>query len=376
MKKSEQVIYITLIDFLIQLLFLGLVLWVITGFSDHEQVDLLGSPGKDAKVLLLVKDLMGKYPGSEPDELLNELTDVVDSVGGINQAADFTKTLKDLMDKTNIKDTNELIKTLKAINEAGGSNQVQAILDKINRMGGGAGKADIDKLLDELAKLKPLQPDIDALGGIANNIELANKAKAIIDKTGISDPVILAELVNKAKKIDAIANKTDAPPHIILSETQGFFFDSGSSKLSLEFREKLENDVVAHIQLAIEKYGINLIEVIGHTDGQPVKRGSKQMDSALESMAVQPYDPNRIPNAVQGSNTDLGLLRALEVVKLLKHLCNQGKLKPINSDTGFRAYSSGQLTLPDGRLSNGQSRKEEPDRRRIEIRLTRLGDRI
>ena len=133
---------------------------------------------------------------------------------------------------------------------------------------------------------------------------------------------------------------------------------------------------MAHIQLAIEKYGINLIEVIGHTDGQPVKRGSKQMDSALESMAVQPYDPNRIPNAVQGSNTDLGLLRALEVVKLLKHLCNQGKLKPINSDTGFRAYSSGQLTLPDGRLSNGQSRKEEPDRRRIEIRLTRLGDRI
>jgi len=64
------------------------------------------------------------------------------------------------------------------------------------------------------------------------------------------------------------------------------------------------------------------------------------------------------------------------VVKLLKHLHSLGKLKQINPDTGFRAYSSGQLTMPDGSLSNGQNRKDEPDRRRIEIRLTRLGDRI
>jgi hypothetical protein len=184
------------------------------------------------------------------------------------------------------------------------------------------------------------------------------------------------DLINKGKQAAAAGGKSDAPPHIVLSETKGFSFPSGSYQLSLEFRDKLEKDVVAHIQQAIDRYGIDLIEVIGHTDGVPVKRGSGEIDSALEGMAGEAYAPDRPARAVQGSNADLGMLRAWEVVKFLKHLRAQGKLAAINPDTGFRAYSSGQLTQVDGKLSDGRSRGDDPARRRIEIRLTRLGERI
>jgi len=370
-RKSEQVIYITLIDFLMQLLFLGLVLWVIFGLSKpdipQQEIDAIGGPSKATEVLERVKDLLDKYPGNDINSILNDFSFIVDSSGGINQAMEFAK---------GIKEPQVLFAKLKAIEDAGGFSKVQKILSKMNSLGNGADKIDIEKLLDELVELKQFQPDIDDLGGIAKNIELAKKAKIIIDKTGIDDPDKLAELINKAQRIINASGKSDAPPHIILSETKGFSFPVGSSQLNPDFRKKLENEVVDHVQQAIDKYGINLIEVIGHTDGQPVTRVSKQMDLALESIASEPYVSNGEPKAVQGSNTDLGMLRAVEVVKLLKHLHSLGKLKQINPDTGFRAYSSGQLTMPDGSLSNGQNRKDEPDRRRIEIRLTRLGDRI
>lgn len=127
---------------------------------------------------------------------------------------------------------------------------------------------------------------------------------------------------------------------------------------------------------AIGKYGIDLIEVIGHTEGMPAKRGTREMDSTLETMAGVAYDPDRPFRAVQGSDTDLGMLRALEAVKFLKPLRGQGKLTQIDSNKGLRAYSSGQLTLVDGNLSDDRSRDDDPARRRIEIRLTRLGERI
>lgn len=374
MKKSEQVIYITLIDFLLQLLFLGLVLWVIfsLGESKVSSADptVFGSTEKDVKVLNRIKDLMPKagMDDRNPEQFLGTVAAIIDAaadIGEFGQVAPLLERIKNLMGKSGIKDIGDFVAKTEAIIDASGGNlnRVRQQLELVKNLFGENG-------LDNIKK-----EDVDAVGDITNAIAQAKQIKDIMDKTGI-DPSQWADLIARGKEASSLLEKSNAPPHIIMSETRGFSFPSGSSKLSGEFREKLSNEVVAHIEQAIHDHHINLIEVIGHTDGVPVKRGTKEIDGTLETIAGEAYNPAREPRAVQGSNTDLGMLRALEVVKLLKQLRYEGKLKEIDPDTGFRAYSSGQLTLVDGKLSNGQSRGDDSARRRIEIRLTRLGEQI
>jgi hypothetical protein len=374
MKKSEQVIYITLIDFLLQLLFLGLVLWVIFSLGESQvspaDPTVFGSTEKDTNALNRIKDLMSKagMDDRNPEQFLGTVEAIIDAAAGIGefgQIAPLLERIKDLMGKSGIKDIGDFVAKSEAIIDASGGN-----LDKARQA------IEVVKNLfgeDGLNNVK--QVDIDAVGGIANAVGHAKQVKDIMDKTGV-DPSQWADLIARGREASGSSEKSNAPPHIIMSETRGFSFPSGSSKLSGEFREKLSTEVVAHIEQAIHDHHINLIEVIGHTDGVPVKRGTKQIDGTLETIAGEAYNPDREPRAVQGSNTDLGMLRALEVVKLLKQLRYQGRLKEIDPDTGFRAYSSGQLTLVDGKLSNGQSRGDDSARRRIEIRLTRLGEQI
>jgi outer membrane protein OmpA-like peptidoglycan-associated protein len=69
------------------------------------------------------------------------------------------------------------------------------------------------------------------------------------------------------------------------------------------------------------------------------------------------------------SNADLGLMRALSVVRLLQDIQVQtGSLKEIK----FRVYSVAQLILPNGEFAS-INRQADASRRRIEIRFTRLG---
>jgi outer membrane protein OmpA-like peptidoglycan-associated protein len=115
------------------------------------------------------------------------------------------------------------------------------------------------------------------------------------------------------------------------------------------------------IQEQISKYRIDSVEVIGHTDGQP-SPGNSNLDLLLpkagRASVLQGYQT--------GSNTDLGLLRALAVSNYLR-----GKLE----DRGFkgliiRPYSAGSLITEDGFYAPADS-KDRADRRRIELRFTR-----
>ncbi|MDE5101579.1 MAG: hypothetical protein O4807_00835, partial [Trichodesmium sp. St19_bin2] len=72
----------------------------------------------------------------------------------------------------------------------------------------------------------------------------------------------------------------------------------------------------------------------------------------------------------EGSNIDLGIMRALAVVRKLQDIQkSEGRLKSLDPLKGFRAYSSGPLTLKNGEFAQPN---ENPDqqRRRIEIRFT------
>lgn len=110
-----------------------------------------------------------------------------------------------------------------------------------------------------------------------------------------------------------------------------------------------------------------VVDVIGHTDGQINVNSSGNLDEMLEeaSLGNQPLN-----NLKPGSNADLGLMRALAVVKQLREIQQQGDLKGLE----FRAYSAAQLILPNSGNFAPKDRNPDATRRRIEIRFSPLGE--
>lgn len=170
---------------------------------------------------------------------------------------------------------------------------------------------------------------------------------------------------------------------IIVLPSEEYKFASGSAELPNNLSNDIQNNLkdgkilqAIKQQLDNAQNIIDIIEVIGHTDGQEVgslnchqkfgKRGN--LDKELEAVATQ---DKKVSILCPGSNTDLGLMRALAVIKELQKAQNQektGRFKQVS----FRAYSSGQLLLPQNRGFAKPQRKEDKQRRRIEIRFTQL----
>jgi outer membrane protein OmpA-like peptidoglycan-associated protein len=164
--------------------------------------------------------------------------------------------------------------------------------------------------------------------------------------------------------VTAIAKATiEKPPLIRLTEEQAFRFKSGSYTLDAAFINSLDRQLPA-IRETITKYGVDTVEVIGHTDGQP-SPGLSNLDIVLPKAGQQ----NVISVYKAGSNTDLGLLRAMAVASYLKTRLDQA------GDIGLiiRPYSAGSLIASDGQYSPADTR-DRPDRRRIEIRFTRRSE--
>jgi len=146
----------------------------------------------------------------------------------------------------------------------------------------------------------------------------------------------------------------NAPPIIVDEKSGHFNFPSGSALLPAELKNYIKQSVAPSIEKTIEKQPIAFVQVIGHTDTNAITQVESNLDSLLLDAAK-----GKISTTVlrAGSNTDLGLMRAVVVVQELKKI---EKLK----DVSFRAYSAGQLYLPDGQKS-----ADDAARRRIEIRF-------
>lgn len=158
----------------------------------------------------------------------------------------------------------------------------------------------------------------------------------------------------------------NAPPIIIIQDTGAYQFQSGSADLSGALTSYINNQIVNQIESAAAAYKIDVIEIIGHTDGQPNNYTGSNLDLALEGVAK-----GSIPSSslTPSSNADLGLMRALAVANFLRSIqYSEGRLKNLQ----FRSYSAAQLVLPNGELAP-PDRKADSSRRRIEIRFTRLG---
>jgi outer membrane protein OmpA-like peptidoglycan-associated protein len=155
------------------------------------------------------------------------------------------------------------------------------------------------------------------------------------------------------------AFQCDKPPMITLDEASGYKFPTGKANLSEDFKAQLQ-DKLKDIQKELHRYKANVIEVIGHTDGQ-VAGGQSNLDRELGEVVA---GRRSIDTLRYGSNADLGLMRALAVVLFLKQQQEFAGIK-------FRVYSAAQI-LPNGELAEELDREPDEQRRRIELRFTRL----
>ena len=152
------------------------------------------------------------------------------------------------------------------------------------------------------------------------------------------------------------------PPVIKLEDTADYRFGTGSFILSERFKTSLRERAIPQVKNTIKCYGIDTIEIIGHTDGRP--GGSF---SNLDNMIGQAAKTNDFKRVIAGSNIDLGFLRGMSVKAEIEKSLKESKLNNI----GFRVLSAGSTISPEGLFLPGK-KLDEKSRRRIEIRFLRI----
>ncbi|KAB8335063.1 flagellar motor protein [Scytonema tolypothrichoides VB-61278] len=166
----------------------------------------------------------------------------------------------------------------------------------------------------------------------------------------------------------SLKTNTGTPP-ILLIKDENYRFDPGSAAIPPAMLNYITNKIAPDIEQTTKDFNINTVEIIGHTDEQPIGSTTSNLDKYLEAAAST---NGSVRNLNAGSNADLGLMRSLAVVKELRKIQKQQRKMP---GVKFRAYSAAQLILPSGEFAPIPKNQRQADatRRRIEIRFTRLG---
>ena len=155
-------------------------------------------------------------------------------------------------------------------------------------------------------------------------------------------------------------------PIIILSEQNPLYrFETGSSTVPSAFENALRGKITKWLEENNQHGTFNAIEIIGHTDDQPIRGLSSNLDTQLIE-AIQP-DEN-VSLLRPGSNIDLGMMRAIAVLTILQEIQDEGRLQSIEY---FFPSSSGQMILEDHSIATMSSNEDNPNRRRVEIRMLR-----
>jgi flagellar motor protein MotB len=204
---------------------------------------------------------------------------------------------------------------------------------------------------------------------IARGVALASAIDAIIAdrKLGSLTPQEIAALIDKGIEASKPKppNDSDAkkghnwPPIINLSEAGGYFFATGSAELTPSFATELRTVVTDKLLEIAESYDVDVIEVIGHTDEQPVNGRQTNLDRSLSSVTSGGSGAGILQWA---DNAGLGLARALSVVE---RLAADSRLR------NFRILplSAAQLIGIDGKITRFDGHGDVRERRRIEIRM-------
>lgn len=203
------------------------------------------------------------------------------------------------------------------------------------------------------------QSSIASLDSYENRIEELN---SLLEEEQIENSKLREQLIAESGR------KSQFPPNIVITAAGGFDFPSGSAELPSSLENYIGTDLATKIEENIEEFDVDTVVVIGHTDGQAVSGRVSNLDGLVESVAA---GGTSIKDLTAGSNVDLGLMRALAVVRKLQDIQKQGgRLKGLDPLKGFRAYSAGQLILRSGEFAQPNPNPDK-ERRRIEIRFTK-----
>lgn len=151
------------------------------------------------------------------------------------------------------------------------------------------------------------------------------------------------------------------PPIITLGSDE-FRFKLNSAELSDDFRTRLQTDVAAQVTDLLKQYDVDVVEVVGHTDEQPIY---STQSSTLDFEAI-PALAGTVPvsRLKPADNAGLGLARAIAVANALRSSGLPATVRII-------PLSAAQLVIPGDVVSNGSDAANNRDRRRIEIRIRR-----
>ncbi len=166
------------------------------------------------------------------------------------------------------------------------------------------------------------------------------------------EKLIAGELVEEAK---------NWPPIISLSEARNYSFQVGSASLTAEFKEQIKGEIANQVLSLLKEYDADVIEVIGHTDLQPMREDRK---TNLDDYSIQFLQDDDAIALRAKDNAGLGYARALSVAKELMRV-------PALADYTILPYSAAQVITPGETLNDGSLNIESSQLRRIEIRVRR-----
>jgi flagellar motor protein MotB len=218
-----------------------------------------------------------------------------------------------------------------------------------------------------IAKLQELIAEGIDPEKVARAMALASAIEASVASKGLGrlTPQEVAALLekgiaaNRAPDLPSRKSGHNWPPIINLSEAGGYFFATGSAELTPNFAAALRTVVVDRLLQIADEFDVDVIEVIGHTDEQPVAVRPSNLDRTLASVT---QGLNGADALQWGDNAGLGLARALTVVELLS-------ADPRLRNFRILPLSGAQLIGIDGRITRFDGHGDVQERRRIEIRM-------
>lgn len=194
---------------------------------------------------------------------------------------------------------------------------------------------------------------------LVRDVKLARQIKGALNDRNLSIPSP-TEMASAVQNAANGKGEHDWPPIVNLSEADGFFFKVGSAQPNPDFVKSIHSSIAPRLIDYIKEYNVDIVEVIGHTDEQPMAPRPSNLDGALLTVLASRSD---ISTAMPADNAGLGLARAVAVMQILK---GDSRL----AGTTILPFSGGQLIQPGDRLTAG-SGGDVKERRRIEIRLRR-----
>ena len=157
--------------------------------------------------------------------------------------------------------------------------------DILKKLGPGFNSTQIAALEKKVTELEPKLAGKDAKAtksGSGKQLPLTDRTITILKAMD----AILSEMRDAGVSTGSIAEKKGAhdwPPIITLSEARGYSFATRSADVTRDFQVKLSTEVVKRLVQTIEQYGVNVIEVVGHTDERPFNVGPAKLEPTPDS---------------------------------------------------------------------------------------------